>query len=256
MIRSISRNLWSILALIAITAAPGVHAAEETRDLEDFDSVSFLLPYEVEFVQTDEPFITFEGDEDVIDEIITRIKGGTLKVYRKESWFNWSSGDVVVTLGYTTLKALTMAGSGDGYAKSIDAETFTLNITGSANMEVDSLRADELKISVAGSGNALVNELDADSVDAKIAGSGDIELAGRVNSQQISISGSGDHDAAALRTQETTASVRGSGDIEVWAEARLAASLVGSGDVRYYGDPDVKEKIVGSGTMVRLGEEP
>ncbi|MFT7651544.1 MAG: hypothetical protein ACI9ON_000639 [Limisphaerales bacterium] len=242
------------LAMLAF-ALPAF-AATEKIELDAFTEVTFTLPFEVEFVNADEHYITLEGDADSIEEIRTRVKGDNLKVYKDNSWFDWNNDNIVVTIGYQTLDAITLAGSGDGFAELLEAEEFTLRITGSSNMEIESMKVDELEISIAGSGNVEVHKLDADKVNSKIAGSGDIELAGRVVSQEISISGSGDHDAGELRSQETTASVRGSGDIRVWAEANLAVSIVGSGDLKYYGEPILKERIVGSGSIVHLGSEP
>ncbi len=244
------------LALLTIAAPALTWAAEETRELDSFSKIHFTLPFEVEFVQADRHYVTLEGDSDTLDDIETRVKGNTLRIYKDNSWFDWSNASVDVIIGYTELEAINMAGSGDGFAQRIDAAELELKLTGSANLEVDTINADEVVISIAGSGSIELHEVDADSVRSKIAGSGDVEIEGRVNAQEISISGSGDHVARDLRTQETSASIRGSGDVEVWAEARLTASIVGSGDIRYYGNPDVTERRVGSGDVVNVGDEP
>lgn len=200
------------LAMLAF-ALPAF-AATETIELDEFTEVTFTLPFEVEFVNADEHYITLEGDADSIEEIRTRVKGDNLKVYKDNAWFDWNNDNIVVTIGYQTLDAMTLAGSGDGFAELLEADEFTLRITGSSNMEIESMKVDEPEISIAGSGNVEVHELDADKVNSKIAGSG---------------------------------------DIRVWAEANLAASIVGSGDLKYYGEPNVKERIFGSGSIVHLG---
>lgn len=255
-----TNNLLKLMAYSAalFCAMPASHAAEDDRDLEPFEAVNFSLPYSVEFVAADRHYIEFDGDEDVIDDIKTRIKGDTLKVYKDSGgWFNWSEGNVVVTIGYVDLNSINLSGSGDGFAELIETADLTLRITGSANMEMEAVVADTVSISIAGSGNVEIHQLDADQVTSKIAGSGDIELSGRAVEQEISIAGSGDLEAAELRTQETTAKVRGSGDIRVWAASRLGASVMGSGDVYYYGDPQsVKESVHGSGDVVHLGAAP
>lgn len=248
--------LFGTVATGLLLCVSNAWGAEETRELDAFTGVTFTLPYEVEFVAADEPYITLIGDQDVIDEIETRVKGKTLRVSQEKSWMNWTSGEVVITIGYVELDGITMAGSGDGFAEILEAEDFNLRITGSANMDIQTLTADTLKASIAGSGDIQIEEVDADSAEIKIAGSGDIQMAGRVNEQKVSIAGSGDHDASELRSQETTVSIRGSGDIVVWAEARLAASLAGSGDIGYYGNPDISKSIMGSGSLTHLGKNP
>jgi len=242
--------------LLSLAAAGPLIAETERRAMDDFDAVAYALPFEVEFVVADEHFVELAGDADTIGEISTRVEGGTLKVYKENSWFDWSDDEIVLTIGYAQLSAIRMAGSGNGFARDVDAGDLELKVSGSADLEIDGVRANRLSVAISGSGSVSLNDVEADAIDSRISGSGDIDLSGRVISQAISISGSGDHRATALRTQDTTAQVRGSGDVGVWAEARLSASVVGSGDIEYYGNPSISESIVGSGELVRLGDSP
>ncbi|NKB98586.1 MAG: hypothetical protein GKR90_08865 [Pseudomonadales bacterium] len=248
---SIFRAAFIVGVLIASHAA----ADTERRDVNEFSEIAYSLPFDVEFVVSDEHFVELEGDEDTIDKIQTEIRGNKLKIYKQNSWFDWSNGSVVVTVGFEEVDAITMAGSGDGFAEVLEADEMTLKITGSANLEVETIDADEIYLSIAGSGNLEIHETNVDEVESRIAGSGDMELAGRAVSQEISISGSGDFRAPDLQTQETSASIRGSGNIVVWAEAHLSASVAGSGDIEYYGAPDVTERIRGSGDLIQISED-
>lgn len=247
-----NRSLVAGAALLII--APLVLAKE--RQVEDFNAVTYALPFEVEFVAADSPYVRLEGDEDTIDEIVTVVDAGTLKIYKEDTWFDFSDEEVLVTVGYTQLSSLSMSGSGDGYAEDLESDEMTLKVAGSANMEIDRLSCNDLLISIAGSGDIHLNELEADTMQTKIAGSGSVEVIGRVVSQKISIAGSGDHIARELRSQEAEVSVAGSGDVEVWAMASLNAKVVGSGDIAYYGTPKVHEQIIGSGDLQHRGDEP
>lgn len=242
--------------VMALLSAPLTWAETETREVDEFDAVNFALPFSVEFVVSDEPFVTLEGDEDTIEEITTKVRGGTLKITKDSDWFDWSDEEVHVTIGYQNLSSITLAGSGDGYAKNMEADKLTLRITGSAGLELDNLTCNDLEISIAGSGNVNINDLEADSISTRIAGSGDVEVTGRVVSQKISIAGSGDLNARELRAQETEVNIKGSGDVEVWTIASLDANVMGSGDIEYYGDPKVRERILGSGNLERRGDRP
>ena len=243
-------------ALITIAA----WAATQRQDLDEFDRISYALPYEVEFVVAGEHYVSFEGDSDAIDDIEVELDGSHLKLSNEDrAWFDWSdydSDDVFVTIGFSQLEGIKLAGSGNGFAQLIEADDFKLSIAGSAQMEIEDLEANDLIIKIAGSGNAEIHNIDVDEVDSSIAGSGDIKLGGQTNAQEITIAGSGDYQARELKANETDASIRGSGDIEVWSVATLKASVMGSGDIEYYGDPDVKESIMGSGNLERRGDRP
>ena len=241
-----------LISLISTT----VWAAEETREVDDFSRISYTLPFEVEFVQADQPFVTLEGDADTIEEIETRVKNGTLKIFKDNSWFDWSDEPVVLTVGFTELVSVAMAGSGDGYAEAFNNDTFSIKISGSANLEVETLTCNDLDVTIAGSGDMQTHELSADDVRVSIAGSGNVDLAGRAVEQKVSISGSGDHNAAGLQSQEAEINIAGSGNAEVWVAAALDVSVVGSGDVLYYGEPKVEERVIGSGDIEYRGKTP
>ncbi len=243
-------------AALGLLLAGGAWAATDTREVDEFTKIAYTLPFEVEFVVADEHFVTLEGDGDTIDEVVTEVDGNTLKVYKENSWFDWSDGDIVLTIGFEELDAVSMAGSGDGYAEEIESDDFNIKISGSALLEIEKLSCNDLDIAIAGSGDVKLNELEADTLNTAIAGSGNVEASGRVVSQKISISGSGDHNARDLRSQEADVTVRGSGDVEVWAVAELDATVMGSGDIDYYGTPKVDESIMGSGSLERRGDEP
>ena len=249
-------RLIRLIPLLISFAATTVWGAEETREVDDFAKISYTLPFEVEFVQADQPFVTLEGDADTIEEIETHVKNGTLNIFKDNSWFDWSDDHVVLTVGFTELESIAMAGSGDGYAEEFNSDSFSIRISGSANLEVESLTCNDLGVAIAGSGDMRAHDLSADAVSVKIAGSGNVDLAGKAVEQEVSISGSGDHKAAGLRSQEAEIKIAGSGDAEVWVAAALDVSVVGSGDVLYYGEPKVHERVIGSGGVEHRGNTP
>ncbi len=250
-----------LIALCALCLALPAYAVTDLRETDEFDSIYYALPYDVEFEVADEHYVRFEGDEDEIDNIELEVDGDRLELRHEESsWFSWSNDvdkdAVVVTVGYVAIDELTMAGSGDGFAEILEADLFEIVIAGSARLEVNDLEANDLEVTIAGSGDLEVHSLETDTIECTIAGSGDVELAGDTNAQEVSIAGSGDYDAGELRAQETEATTRGSGDIVVWTESRLKATIMGSGDIEYYGDPDVRRSIMGSGDLHRVADEP
>ncbi|NOX51361.1 MAG: DUF2807 domain-containing protein [Gammaproteobacteria bacterium] len=244
--------------LIAISVATSHVALADTeqRQLSEFNSVAYSLPFTVEFLAADEHYVLLTGDKNAIDKIVTKVSANKLKLSNRKSWFNGWNEDVLVTVGYVNLDSISMTGSGDGFAKDLASNELRLRITGSSDLKIEGVNTDILQVTLTGSGDLTLNDVEADSIESRITGSGSVDLSGRVIAQDIAISGSGDHHAPELRSQETTVKIRGSGDAEVWAAARLNISITGSGDIEYYGNPSVTDRITGSGDLVRLGGQP
>lgn len=155
--------------------------------------------------------INIKADDNLIDNIETRIENNKLIIAMKSGAFQFST-----------------------------SPTFVLNIPTSLNL-----------LSVNGSGNATIDELVTDLFTCNIKGSGSVNvLKGTVDRQTIVISGSGDYIAPNLLGSVSNVTIKGSGESIIHAKNALNVSIRGSGECRYYGNPQaITEKIQGSGSL-------
>jgi hypothetical protein len=208
----------------------------ETRHPGSFNGVSLGLSAKVEVKQGNNESITITGDDNIVPLIETEIENGKLKIRWTERNLSVNYKNLVILVEAKDIESLSIAGSGDIVA--------------------DTLNAKEFKVSVAGSGGVRIKQLNAGEVTASISGSGDIHLAGRAQSIKTKIAGSGDIKAGNLETKSASVSIAGSGNVALWTTDTLSVSVAGSGDVRYYGDPNVSQKVAGSGSVKRMGKAP
>jgi putative autotransporter adhesin-like protein len=149
------------------------------------------------------------GDDNLLPEITSEIKGGELVLGTKDSGNISPSKDIVYRLSAKSLDSIELAGSGEIDAKGINT--------------------DRLKVLLGGSGN--------------------ISAAGTAERQEVTIAGSGNYRGENLKTKVSRVSIAGSGDTDVNASEKLDVTVAGSGSVRYTGDPMVTKNIMGSGSV-------
>lgn len=207
----------------------------ESRPASGFDAVEVKGGMHVVLRQGSREAVEVRADDNILPLVRTlvvrRASGATLEIGPAPDT-SWSSrSNVQVTVDLTTLKALTLEGSGD--------------------VTCDALKTPALAIRVQGSGQVRLRQLDADDLDAQLSGSGDLDVAGRTRGLALAIAGSGDVKAASLAADTVSVSIAGSGDASVQARRSLAVSIAGSGDVSYTGDATVRTSIAGSGTVTR-----
>lgn len=201
-----------------------------TRSVGSYDEVNVGGSFEVELVAGKEGTITIEGDSNLMEYIITEVRGNALKIKVENNKNIRPSKKVRITVPFEDLDEVTLAGSGNMWTK-------------------DVIKTTNFKTSVAGSGD-LTLKLDASSVDASVAGSGDLTLTGNSRDIDVSVAGSGEVHAKDLRAENASVSVAGSGDISVYCSNSIRARVSGSGDVDYYGNPDKQDtKVSGSGNI-------
>ena len=203
-----------------------------TRDVGSYDEVNVGGFFDVELVAGDEGTLTIEGESNLLEYLVTEVRGGALKIKVENGKTLRPSKRMMikVTVPFRDLEAVTLAGSGDVISK-------------------DVIKATNFRTSVAGSGD-LILEVDASSVDSRVAGSGDLTLTGSTRDLEASVAGSGDIHAGRFKADNVDARVAGSGDISVMCSKSLKARVSGSGDIDYTGNPDKQDtKVSGSGSI-------
>lgn len=200
------------------------------RSTSSYDGLKAAGPMDFKLVEGKEGEISIKGDANLMEYIITEVKGNNLVVKVKDGYNLKYTQTIEVTVPYESITYVSLAGSGD--------------IENSGTIQ-----ADDFKVSLSGSGDINLN-IDSQSIDSSIAGSGDIELKGSTTDLTVKIAGSGDFEGSKLASTNVTAKISGSGGANVVCNGELKARITGSGDVSYSGNPTNKDtKITGSGSV-------
>lgn len=206
----------------------------ETRDVGPYEEIAVAGWFDVELVSGKEGTLEVQGDENLLEHLITEVKNGKL-VIKTESGYSlqpssWKSDGILITVPVEDLNGVSLSGSGDIRGKTkLQAETFAAVMSGSGDIEL---------------------EINSEQLEATLSGSGNLTLRGRSEGLTVSISGSGDVDAYGLEARSVEASVSGSADIRVTATQSLKARISGSGDIHYRGNPEIIDsKSAGSGDV-------
>ncbi|WP_299215673.1 head GIN domain-containing protein [uncultured Dokdonia sp.] len=201
-----------------------------TRSVGSYDEVNVGGSFDVELVAGKEGTITIEGDSNLMEYIVTEVRGNALKIKVENNKNIRATKKIKITVPFQDLDEVSLAGSGNMWNK-------------------DVIKTTNFRTSVAGSGD-LTLKVDADSVDASVAGSGDLTLTGNSRDLDVSVAGSGEVHAKDLKADNAVVSVAGSGDISVYCSKSIRARVSGSGDIDYYGNPDKQDtKVSGSGKI-------
>ncbi|SKB57245.1 head GIN domain-containing protein [Maribacter arcticus] len=203
------------------------------RSTGDYEGIAVSGWFDVDLVSGNEGDITLQGDENLLEYIITEVKDGKL-VIKTEKGVNlksssWKS-EIRITVPVESISSVSMSGSGDIVGKTkIKSDKFSTAMSGSGDITLD---------------------IESNSLSASMSGSGDITLSGTTKDFDATISGSGDIEAYNLEADNVSATVSGSADIQVTAKKSIKARVSGSGDISYRGNPEkVDTKTSGSGDI-------
>jgi len=228
------KTLKILAAVMLLFAAQTFAASTEDRPVSGFHAVDAAGSFDVYITQGNTEAVKVEAPDDVIKNVMTEVKNGTLRIYNKQqmSWKNiFNNKKVVVYVTLKTVDGVSLSGSGN--------VTFKDGLNAAGNMRVQ----------VSGSGN-MQGKLTAKALDAGVSGSGNLKLSGGAENQNINVSGSGNYSARDFTSANVNVSVSGSGNAAVYASESINAHVSGSGDVRYGGNPkNVAKSKSGSGSV-------
>ena len=232
----------SILLIAVLFVATAIQAQKKikgngnltttTRTASDYEGIKCAGSFDYVLVAGTEGTIKIEGEENLLQYIVTEVKNGSL-IVKTEDRVNLQCSNnktIKITIPFKDIDNVSLAGSGDLWND-------------------DKITATNMSVSLAGSGDLKLN-IEASSTKASIAGSGDLTLKGSTNNLDANVSGSGDFHGFELLSITTDVSVAGSGDADVVSKESLKARVAGSGDIRYKGNPKTEDsKVAGSGSI-------
>lgn len=200
------------------------------RNLSDYDKIDVAGFFDVILVKGNEGAISIKADENLMEYIETEVKNGHLKIQPKKEYQLRSSKNIIITVPFEMIDAISLAGSGNVHSK-------------------DVLNSSNLNLNLAGSGGINL-PVSTKNLTSHIAGSGNIKLSGNSDVFNCEIAGSGNLESADLKATVSHISIAGSGNVKIHAVSEIHAKIVGSGDVIYTGNPATeKSKSIGSGSI-------
>jgi hypothetical protein len=202
----------------------------ENRSLSDYDKINVAGSFDVILIKGKEGGISIKADENLLEYIETDVENGHLKIQPKKGYQLRSTKNIIITVPFETIDAISLAGSGNVHSKDV------LNIS-------------DLNLNLAGSGEINL-PVSSKNLTSQIAGSGNIKLSGNSDVLNCEIAGSGNLEGSDLKATASHINIAGSGNVKIHAISEIHAKIVGSGNVIYTGNPTIeKSKSVGSGSI-------
>ncbi|KAF0239232.1 MAG: hypothetical protein FD181_212 [Prolixibacteraceae bacterium] len=225
--------IFAFIALISLNlmAAKGNSDKTQNRQVSNFNGIKVSTGIDLYITMGTTEEVKIVADDDIIDDLITEVKDGTLRIYMKQAnnWFNWNSGSQT-RKAYVTVKEL----------ESIDASS------GSDVSSENTLTGEDLKVN-ASSGSDVAIDIYYKNVWVDTSSGSDAKLSGKVKTLNAEASSGSDIVAKNLESKICKVSVSSGSDATVNVADELYANASSGGDIGYYGNPQVKDINESSG---------
>ena len=243
------------LLLVVALFVPVILMAQdsETRKLSSFTEVHASQSIKVTLKKgsSNSAEVITNGD---LEDVITEVSGGTLKIEKDQNW-NIGSGDrvrVIVTYTEELSELKATSSSSILVEDRLKSDDLELKASSSASIKV---AADAADVEIAVSSSADIEaDINARKVDARVSSSGSLEMKGQCEDLKAAVSSSGDINAEDFNCKIADLATSSSGRIEVHVEEQMSASASSSGRITYGGQPKIKNMNSSSGGRIRSAD--
>lgn len=184
----------SAVLLAACTTGSGDIVTEE-RTVGDFNSIDVGSALNVDLTvdQDAEPSVTVAYDDNVIDRVVTEVRGGTLVVEIDGQVSTFGGGNRVITIVANELVTLDVSGAVD-LSGSGDVDDYVLIASGASDVDLRDLTASSVELEVSGASDVRLHA--SSSVTGEVSGASDVTVYGDPDNIRVDTSGASDFDLA------------------------------------------------------------
>lgn len=222
------------LLMIAITSYGTVIAgnSDETqmRKVNGFNAIKVSTGIDLYLTMGSTEEVKVVADDDIIDDLITEVENGTLKIYMKRrNWFNWGNGNETKKVYVTVNELIELSAS-----------------SGSDVESTNTLEGESLDVSCS-SGSDLKIEVHYKNLSVDTSSGSDSKIRGKVKTLRVDASSGSDIKAGDLESAICYANASSGSDITVSVSSELYANASSGSDINYHGNPGIRDIDESSG---------
>jgi len=164
-----------LMTALLVAAAPFAMAAQETRELPAFTSITTQGAYKLVVTAGQPQSVVVSGEQDVIARLSTKVVNDNLVISMPdEKNVKWKD-KLTIVIGVAQLNKFQMEGIGDTTLNQLSGEEFMLRYQGVGTLTANG-KVQRFILKAEGVGSVDARELDAKSVQAKLEGIGSAKV--------------------------------------------------------------------------------
>ncbi len=230
--------------------------ATETRTIDEFEHVriSRALHAEIEVVEGAEPALEITIDDNIMVEVVTEVRNGTLVIEAARNIRPSSDHIIRITTG--ALTGVTASGATRVELRGQPVtDAFTLAVSGASRVTIESpLQGDLVDADVSGASTVNLREVETDALVVAASGASSLDASGTAGSLEVAVSGASTARVQEVEAAEAHVEISGASRAHVRASDRISGSATGASTLHVYGNPALGDFETSGASSIRTEE--
>lgn len=205
-------------------------SVDQTRTVDAFKGLEISENVEVEFTQDSTKQVVISAPQEVLDEVITEVVDGRLKIYTESFMVNYP---IKVRINNDSLTSIEGSGA---------ARFTTQGIVNSP----------KLWVKLSGASSADLNYNVSGKTEFELSGAAKADVNGTALTTNVQASGASKFEGNEFKVEDAFADASGASKIMVFATKKLDAEASGASDIDCEGNPTVVKRNESGGSSIRV----
>lgn len=221
-------------------------AETESRSISAARELEVCCGFEIRVFRGDERRLSVRTDDNLLDDLVTRVEGSRLIVEWRDDWTSYQpKAGVQVDVTLPDLERISASGGSVLEVDELTNDRVRIELSGASELEVDAVNAVDVRVELSGASRVTLRDVSASELHVESSGASTVRAEGVVDFAELSASAMSRFQLFELSARDVEVELSGASTADVNAVDSLRIEASGASVVTYAGDPRLDVQLSG-----------
>ena len=217
-------------------------------DSTDFTKLEISHVFQAKVTRSDSFSIGITADDNLLQYVVVRKSGNTLRIYLKAG-YAYISTTKIVEITMPEIEKLSLSGASQGDVSGFrSSDRLEFEVSGASYLNIDDLRAGDTGFEISGASH-VSGDIEISKGSFNVSGASSIELEGFASDISIEVSGASQANLANFPVSNATVRISGASVITVNASGTIDGNISSASELLYLDNPALTIEMSGDSTV-------
>jgi len=220
----------------------------QEMDSTDFTKLEIGHVFQAKVTRADSFFISITADDNLLEYVVVRKSGNTLRIYLKGG-YAYISTTKMVEITMPKLDKLSLSGASQGEVSGFrSSDRLEFEVSGASSLNIDDLKAGDTGFEISG-GSHVSGGIEISEGGFNVSGASSIDLEGYAGDASVEASGASRVNLANFSVSNATVRISGASVVTVNTSGTIDGNVSGASRLTYLGNPALTIEMSGDSTV-------
>jgi hypothetical protein len=220
----------------------------QEMDSTDFTKLEISHVFQAKVTRADSFFISITVDDNLLEYVVVRKSGNTLRIYLKGGYV-YIGTTKMVEITMPKLDKLSLSGASQGEVSGFrSSDRLEFEVSGASSLNIDDLKAGDTDFEISG-GSHVSGDIEISEGVFNISGASSIDLEGYAGDVSVEASGASRVNLANFPVSNATVRISGASVVTVNASGTIDGNVSGASRLTYLGNPALTIEMSGDSNV-------